>query len=144
MRTERTGGTLTDLIVHLYLQLVESEGGLVVIFLLDGVLWPRDHHAGPGVTVGAVGHLEYFPSTLFSSLITNLVSYRRFPVQQAILLYTGIAVRPPGYLEVASSHHLHPGVQVGGAGFTWQYLLLVLRGHNLISCSESHFRLHLK
>ena len=60
MRTERTGGTLTDLIVHLYLQLVESEGGLVVIFLLDGVLWPRDHHAGPGVAVAAVRLLKYF------------------------------------------------------------------------------------
>ena len=64
MRTERTGGTLTDLIVHLYLQLVESEGGLVVIFLLDGVLRPRNHHTGPGVAVTAVLQLKYFLSRI--------------------------------------------------------------------------------
>ena len=61
-------------------------------------------------------------------LITNTtnLSYRRFSVKQAILLYTGIAVGPPGDLEVSSSHHLHPGVQAGGPGLTWQYLSLLL------------------
>ena len=95
---------VTDLIVDLYLELVESEGCLVVVFLLDGVLRARYDHAGPGIAVTAVIQLKYLPSII---LLTN-TTYRRFPVKQAILLYTGIAVRPPGYFEVASSHHLHP------------------------------------
>ena len=109
---------VTDLIVDLYLQLVESEGCLVGVFLLDGVLRPRNHHAGPGVAVTAVLQLKYFLSRISPPKKHYEISYRRFPVEQAILLYTGIAVRPPGYLEVPSSHHLHPRVQVGGAGFT--------------------------
>ena len=54
----------TDLIVDLYLKLVESEGCLVVIFLLDCVLRTRDHHAGPGVAVTAVLQLKYFLSII--------------------------------------------------------------------------------
>ena len=53
---------MTDLIVDLYLQLVESEGCLVVIFVLDSVLRPRYDHTGPGVAVAAVIQLKYFLS----------------------------------------------------------------------------------
>ena len=69
----RTEGTVrTDLIVHLYLQLVEGEGCLVVIFVLDRVLRPRYHHAGPGVAVTAVIQLKYFLSRYFSSQTPQL------------------------------------------------------------------------
>ena len=50
----------TDLIVDLDLQLVESEGCLVVVFLLDCMLGTGNHHAGPGVAVAAVRLLKYF------------------------------------------------------------------------------------
>ena len=64
MLVSSEGTVVTDLIVDLYLQLVESEGCLVVIFLLDGVLRPRNHHAGPGVAVTAVLQLKYFLSRI--------------------------------------------------------------------------------
>ena len=54
------GGDETDLVVHLRLELTESEGGLVPVLLLHGVAGPGDDYAGPGVTVAAVRLLKYF------------------------------------------------------------------------------------
>ena len=54
------GGDETDLVVHLRLELTESEGGLVPVLLLHGVAGPGDDYAGPGVAVAAVRLLKYF------------------------------------------------------------------------------------
>ena len=43
-------------------------------------------------------------------------THRCLPVEQAILLYPGIAVRPPADAELSSTHHLHPPVYTRSSG----------------------------
>ena len=49
-------------------------------------------------------------------LTTLDATHRCLPVEQAILLYPGIAVRPPADAELSSTHHLHPPVYTRSSG----------------------------
>ena len=59
-------------------------------------------------------------SSVYCCLMIILMTHRSLPVEQAILLYARITVRPPANSEVSTAQNLNPSINGRGNGFAYK------------------------